>query len=872
MKKILLLLIILFVSNISYAENYSVHKLSNGQTVIIKQIKNNPIVTIDTWVKTGSVNETEKNTGISHFLEHLFFKGTQNHPTGEFDRILESKGAITNAATSKDFTHYYVTIASNYFDLATELHADMLLNPQIPRKELEKERKVVIEEIAKNSNVPEVICYENLVKMMYTTHPYLRRVIGSEKVVESVSREEILDYYNEFYTPSNMVTIVVGDVEPQHALEVVKKYFNTSYRKPVKKVFKQERFLTEQKHYVDYTDKETGYMLIGFRTANISDNDTYALDVLATIIGTGRTSKLYQSLKEQKQIVNSISAYNSSMRDDGLFIIKSSFVPKNMKSVEDSIYNEIEKIKTNNITETELNTAKKIIESETYYARESVSNIATEMGYIATLTGGTKYYDDYLKNISKVKAEDIQRVAEKYLVKTNSAVSVILPNGFKEKSMQSEPDDNNIKKINNFSDNDYIDKNANTKKYTLKNGMTILLNDTSYNDIIAISIITKGGDFLTGGVDKKGVSSLYGDLILKGTTKYSAKELAQTMEEKGINISTSQTADIFKINILTTKTYLAQTLEILEDIINNSVFDETELDKQKKLMLNQIKQSNDNPLKLALNGFRSEIYGQSMYNSSTDIVEKNLSKITRADIIKYKEKVTNPRNIVVSIAGNIENKSEFLNRIGNMFISSDEGQFEYGKYKIPKLTTIHEKKKLLKDQKTAWMILGWQTGGVLNLKEYATLNIINTILGSGMSSRLFVNLREAEGLAYQLGSSYSPNVLAGAFIVYVGTNPKTLEYSKQKALKEINRFKTEFVSDKELNEAKERLLGQYVIAMETNSDKADTLGWFEASGRGFKFVDEYAELIKAVTSTDIIEVANKYFNDNYVLSVVTSSN
>ena len=868
MKKIIVLIMALFITNIAFAGNYSIYKLNNGQTVIIEQIKNNPIVTIDTWVRTGSINETDKNSGISHFLEHLFFKGTQTHPTGEFDKILESKGAVTNAATSKDFTHYYITIASNYFDLAAELHADMILHPQVPRKEMEKERKVVIEEIAKSANVPETICYENLVKLMYTNHPYSRRVLGLESVVENVTREEILDYYNTYYTPSNMITLVIGDVEPQKALEVIKKNFNTPYKKTVIETFKKEKFLSEQKHNITYTDKETGYMLIGFRTVDIKDKDTFALDVLSTVLGSGRTSKLYQSIKEQKQLVNSISAYNASMRDDGMFVVKSSFLPQNREHVEDAIYNEIELIKKNGITEVELNTAKKIIESETYYARESVSNIATEMGYIVTLTGSPKFYDDYLKNVNKVTTEEVKRVANKYLDKSNSAVSVILPKnaeGCNTASDKLNPVSNVQNKYN------LVDSNATVKKYVYDNGLTMLINDTSYNDIIAISIITKGGDFiLNQGVNGKGISSIYGDLLLIGTKRYSAKELAQVLEEKGINISTTQTSDAFRINVLTTKTYLDSTLEILDDIINNSVLDETEMEKIKKLTLNQIKQTKDNPLKLALDGFRSLIYGNSVYNSSTGVLERNIPKIKREDILNYKEKVSNPKNIVVSIAGNIENRDFVMDKIGSMFTSNDNTVFDYSKYSIPKVTNREVKDVRLNDQKTAWVILGWQTGGINNLKEYATLNVINTILGSGMSSRLFVNLREAEGLAYQLGSNYSPNMLSGTFIVYIGTNPSTMEHSKNKALAEVYRFKTEFVSDKELQEAKDRILGQYVIALETNSDKADTLGWFEASGRGFKFVDEYAKLINSVTPTDIIEVANKYFNNNYILSIVTN--
>ena len=866
MKKILILLICIFMGNFVFAKDFSVYKLDNGQTVIIEQIKNNPIVTIDTWIKTGSINETDKNSGISHFLEHLFFKGTQTHPCGDFDRILESKGAITNAATSKDFTHYYITIASNYFDLAMDLHADMLLHPQVPRKEMEKERKVVLEEIAKSANVPETICYENLNKLLYTTHPYSRRVLGLESVVENVTREEILEYYNTYYSPANMVTLVVGDVEPAHALEVIKKSFNVPYKKPVINQYKKEKMLTEQKRVTTYTDNATGYMLIGFRGVSLVDSDTYALDVLSTILGSGRTSKLYQSLKEQKQIVNSVSAGNASMRDDGIFIVKSSFVPKNHDKVEKAVFEEISKIQEKGITETELNTAKKMIESDTYYARESVSNIATEMGYIVTLTGGTQYYEAYLKNINKVTVDDVKRVANKYLLKTNSAVSVVLPNGMKEDvCAQSE---NSIKNVSYKNTKPkLITSNSTTQKFLYDNGLTLLVSDTDYNDIIAISIIEKGGDFLA---NKKGTSLLYGDLLLKGTKKYSAVELAQFMEEKGINISTSQTADCFRINVLTTKTYLDTTLELLDEIINNSVFDETELEKQKKLTLNQIKQTRDNPLKLSLDGLRSAIYKDSVYNSSTGVLEKNIPLITRDDILKYKNKISNPENIVVSVTGNVQDKEAFMNKIGGMFSSNTSEKFDYFKHSIPKLTERKDVVKKLNNQKTAWLMLGWQTGGITNEKEYAALNIINTILGSGMSSRLFVNLREQEGLAYQLGSSFSPNMLAGSFIVYIGTNPATLEHSKQKALAEINKIKTQFVSDKELKGAKERLLGQYVIALETNSDKAETLCWFEASGRGFKFIDNYAELINSITASDIIEVANKYFTDNYVMSVVTS--
>lgn len=172
------------------------------------------------------------------------------------------------------------------------------------------------------------------------------------------------------------------------------------------------------------------------------------------------------------------------------------------------------------------------------------------------------------------------------------------------------------------------------------------------------------------------------------------------------------------------------------------------------------------------------------------------------------------------------------------------------------------------DTKTDWIFIAWQAPGVENKKDYAALQVIDALLGSGMSSRLFKNIRDQEGLAYQLGSGYAPNILKGAFVVYIGTNPQNLEKAKQKLFDEVYRLKKEFVGSKELRDAKDKIIGNYIIAQETNLDKASNIGWFETSGRGWQFNEEYEKLINSVTESDIIQAANKYFNNNYVISIV----
>lgn len=858
MKKIIILLFILILGGQVFAQDYNVYKLEDGQTVIIKQVKSNPIVTIDTWVKTGSINENDQNNGVSHFLEHLFFKGTTQHPPGDFDKILESKGAETNAATSKDFTHYYITIPSKYFDLAMDLHADMLLNPLIPRKELEKERKVVMEEIAKDANNPNQKVSDNLINMMYTTHPYRRKVLGTNEIIGKISREEILDYYNTHYGPQNMITIVIGDVDPQHALTKVKEDFVTKPRKLTKNINKPEKPLCEKLTKIDYQPVQGGYMLIGYRSANAFNSDTYALDVLSTILGEGRSSILYQSVKEQKQLAFSISASNATFREDGLFEISADFTPENADKLQKAIFDEIAKIQKDGVTQEQLQLAQSVIERDTHYDRESISNISSEIGYTTVLTDNPYYYEEYLNNIKKVTTSDIKRVAQDYLGENRSAVSIVLPESEKNAQANEKPKvEHNAKLVKEVSG---------IQKYELDNGATLLLAPNDLNDIVAISIDIKGGEFLE---KIPGTSDLMSSVMLKGTKNYSSLELAQTLEENGIKISPSASADTFSIDVLTTKDQLAKTFELLNEVVNNATFDDYEIEKTKKNKLEAIKTAKDVPLTLALNEYKNSIFEGSVYSYGTKIFEKTLPKVQQNDILEYYNTIFNPKNIVISVNGNV-GLNEVANPLADIFSKPQTTMFNYNEY-ASKIAPLNEPKNItqeIADLKTAWLIIGWQTSGVMNQKDCAAMQVIDSILGSGMSSRLFRNVRDQEGLAYQLGSSYSPKILRGAFTMYIGTNPKTLELAKEKMIAEVNKLKTQFVSDKELKEAKDKIIGHYILSQETNLDKASTVGWFEVSGRGFEFKDKYEALINSITASDIIEVANKYFNKNYITSIV----
>ena len=853
-RRIFIIFILLLFSLTAFASDFTVHKLPNGQTLIIQEVKTNPIVTIDTWIKTGSVNEDDSNNGVAHFLEHLFFKGTKLHPAGEFDRILESKGAVVNAATSKDFTHYYITVPVEYFNTAIELHSDMLTNPQIPRKELEKERKVVLEEISKDLNSPSKQVYENLNSLMYTTHPYKRRVIGSSEIISKISREEILDYFNKFYAPSNMVTIIIGDVDTNNVVQKVSENFNCDYKKPVKLTFKKEHQLTSQKKNISYTDSNSGYMMIGFRGVPISGRETYTLDVLAQILGGGKSSRLYNKIKEQKGLVYSISASNGSYRDDGILYISSNFAPANADKIEKSIFSEIELIQKYGVTEEELEAAKKMIERDTFYSRESTSNISSELGYVMALTGDSDFYRNYLDNINKVTVKDVQSAAQKFLGLNKSAVSFVLPKSSETKVSKPELK-HTAKKIS---------ESNGSAKYLIDNNATLILNKHENNDIIAMSVILKGGEFLE---NKIGEGTLAANVMLKGTKKYSSQELAQLMDENGIKIQPVCDEDTFTINVQTTTSQIDLTLEILDEIFNNALFDDYEIEKKRTELIGKIRQKRDIPMNVALENFKTLIFENSVYSHSNKILEKYLPQVSRADVVSYYKRVFDSKNVIISVNGNVD-ENKLIQSFGNIFTDKKQPLFKYSNYRVTKLTAPLTVSQNIKDLQTAWLFVGWQTDGVSNLKDFATLKVINTVLGNGMSSRIFRNLREEEGLAYQLGSVFSPKRLGGSFVAFIGTSPKTLDYSRTKLINEIEKLKKEFVSDTELNDAKSRLKGGFVIAMETNAEKASITGQFEAVDLGYDFLNKYTKMIDEVTASDIIRVSNKYFNNIRVESSV----
>ncbi|MEI7473749.1 MAG: pitrilysin family protein [bacterium] len=425
------------------------YTLENGHKIVIAN-KEGDLVNVSTWVKTGSLNENDEISGISHFLEHLMFKGTPSHPAGDFDKTLEAKGAIVNAATWKDYTFYYVTLPKgheySYFYEALDLHADMMLNPTIPEEEVgpvfdfnnpqvaeKRERYVVIEEIRMRHDQPWTKIYNAVNKLMYKDHPYRRDVIGTGDIISSIPRDEIMDYYKKWYTPKNMTTIIVGDVDADKIIDTVREKFAFEERvEPEKLEYPVIVPQSEAQYVENKANVNTGFAIMGFngpKAANLKE--TIALDVISLVLGEGKSSRLYQNLIEKLDppVFNVVGTVQYHFKEGNTFFIQANYNPSEKDRALELIKVELDRILKDSITDEELKKAKKKLKAKFAEESETVSEIGELIGHYMTVCEDISGYIDYLGVLESLSIDDIKLISNKYLALNLMNTSVLLPEG-----------------------------------------------------------------------------------------------------------------------------------------------------------------------------------------------------------------------------------------------------------------------------------------------------------------------------------------------------------------------------------------------------------------------------------------------------------
>ena len=407
-----LFLIFIFSENVMSAPIET--KLDNGVTVLYEKVPGVKVVSVQCWIKTGSVNENDKLSGISHFLEHMLFNGTKKFKPGEIDEYLDAKGGYNNAFTSLDVTNYYVTIPTDEAEAAYEVVSDMVFNALLLQSEIDREKPVVLQEINRKYDDPSYKMWQDLQATLFEGTPYARQVIGSSETVSAFTRQEIVDYYNSFYHPQNMTLVIVGDIEEKQALDLAAKYFNQTRDVPAGKLYKGENKVTFTKS-IDKTfkaDVNVDYAVFSFPTGAQDINTVYAEEVFAEVLSGGEYSLLNEIIKNKNNTAIYVTDIGLFNHYNGLFGAMA-VVPKgNGEKFRNEAMEIINDIAAGNIEESRIEKAKNRLKSKSIFEEENVSSLAQNIGY-AYVLDFKDYHLNYEKGIDKVTKADIITAAKK---------------------------------------------------------------------------------------------------------------------------------------------------------------------------------------------------------------------------------------------------------------------------------------------------------------------------------------------------------------------------------------------------------------------------------------------------------------------------
>ena len=404
--------------------------LDNGLKVLLLEDHKSPAVTFQVWYRVGGRNEKDGKSGLAHFLEHMMFKGTPSTGPEEYSRIIAKNGGRSNAFTSSDMTVYFATMSREKIGIELDLEADRMANALLGEQYFEPEKKVIQEERRlRTDDNPGSALSEVAGAVAFMVHPYRRPVVGWMEDIEKLTRQDLVDFYKLYYAPNNAFVVVVGDFSTDEILPKIRSAFGKIARDAdAPKVSVQEPEQQGERRVILKKEAELPFLLMFYHAPNLQSADSFALDVISVVLAGGRSARLYHELVYEKRMVRGVDADYSRVSVDPMgFSITAQLLPGiQPANVEREIYESLEKIKSELISERELQKAKNQIEAAFIFDQDSIFGQAMKLGYYE-ITGGWRQLDTYLDGIRKVTREDIRRVARQYLDGDRRTVGTLIP-------------------------------------------------------------------------------------------------------------------------------------------------------------------------------------------------------------------------------------------------------------------------------------------------------------------------------------------------------------------------------------------------------------------------------------------------------------
>jgi len=864
---------------------YEKIKLKNGLDVILYEDHRLPLVAVNLWYHVGPANERPGLTGFAHLFEHMMFQGSQHVGPKAHFRYLEGAGASDiNGTTEPDRTNYFETLPSNQLELALWLESDRMgyLLETLDREKLANQRDVVRNERRQGvENEPYGLVEEQLYHQLFPkNHPYYADVIGSHEDIEAARLNDVRQFFRQYYTPNNASLAITGDIDPAKTKALVEKYFGTiPAGPPVPKITAVTPPITSERRSVVSDQVELPRVYMGWITPPIYKPGDAEADLLAQLLGGGKSSRLYKTLVYEKQIAQDVQVDNQSQLLGSIFEIQATAKPGvKPEDLERAIHDELAKLRSEGPTQAELERARNVIETRVIQALERLGGFG---GVADRLNRYNHYLNDpgYLaKDIARYNnatVADLKRVANAALL-PNARVVVYGVPGKKvidDPPRTKEEQEKEAKQTSTVASTMPDEPWRRTapqpgplsqmslpvpSTIKLSNGLTVLLVEEHKLPVVSAHLVVLTGSDANP-VKKPGLASFTAAMLTEGTNRRSALEIADDAAQIGASIGSISTTDFSSASIRLLKQNVEPGLDLLSDIGLNPKFDPAEIERIRKQRQTDILQIKDQPVRLAFGALLKQVYGPDHPYGYREIgtAESNAA-ITGEDMLNFWKRGYVPGNSALVLAGDLT--GEEARSLAEKYFGSWKGGAS--RHAPPPVETKTSKMIYIVDKPAAPQ--SYVVAGGLAVPrsspDYVPIEVMNKALGGLFSSRINMNLREEHGYTYGAFSLFfyrrGPGIFgAGGAIRTDATAPAVGEI-----LKELERIHTAPLTADELKLAKDAFSLSLAGLFETSERTAGTIGTLFTYELPLDYYGQLPEKINAVNSADVQRVATEYIH------------
>lgn len=845
------------------------HRLENGLTVLIRRDGSAPVAAVVTHVRAGYFDETDDVAGISHVLEHMFFKGTPTRAVGEVARETKASGGYLNAHTIYDHTSYYAVLPSSGFISGLRVQADAYANSLIDPDELRRELEVIIQEAKRKADNPHAVAVESLYALLHDRHRMRRWRIGHEAGLRALDRDAMLGFYRNFYRPGNTILSIVGDVDVARTLDEVESLYGHLPAGAVERTPGPDEPARAEFRYREWDgDIQRTQLVAGWRTPGLLHPDTPLLDLAAMVLGGGRASRLYRAVREE-QLASSITAYDYTPGDIGVFVLHAETPPETALAAARATWAQLRSLLEEGVGTYELERARQLYEARWLRRLESAEGQAS---YLADweAAGDWRLGERYLGAIAAATADGVTGAVRRYLVPDRAALIVYRPRGTP--ALATGPAD--ARSLLRAAEPHPLPPTAPRVATALSTvgapelerveGDVSVFRTTHGTPILVWprsgAPVAYAGVYFAGGASEEparhaGLTRLLTRVALKGTARRDATQLAEDAESLGAALGGNAGSDSFGWSVSVPSRHLPAAMELLADVSQHASVPADALETERGVTLSELVSLRDDMYRWPLRMLGEVAFAGHPYGVPVSGTESSLGTIG-AELVRewHATRVLAGAPVIAVVADG--DPQELATIAARHFRDLARAPVAVGappEWPAGVTSRVEDRQKA----QTA-LAMGFPGPSRRAPDRFAAELMVG--IASGLGGRLFEQLRDRQSLAYTVHLGTSRRMLAGMLVAYIATSPEREGEARDGLLREFARLRDEPVSADELQRARTYALGTHAIARASGGSRLGELVDSWLLGDGLAELGSYGTSVSAATAEEIQALAIAYLD------------